>query len=181
MLRWFYLAPIYGVFGGVALRLALSFLLVCGFDSFSLVLVVTLVSVRQWVIRPAFSLVGVFLENEFYAVRSLYMWVRFNRCKRSRGVGFEDGILRVCFLNECIVTWTLTLVPSGVLLFCLVFLDWFVLWFFEPVCVGRASEAAGSIASKFEGVYLSARGNCFLLSDLSISLGFCPIRCLAGC
>lgn len=61
------------------------------------------VSVRQWVTRPASSLVGVFPEGEFYAVRSLYMWIRFNGCKRSREVGFEDGILRVCFSNDGIV------------------------------------------------------------------------------
>lgn len=34
-----YLAPTLGVFGGVALRLALSSHFMCGFDSFSLVLV----------------------------------------------------------------------------------------------------------------------------------------------
>lgn len=61
------------------------------------------VSVRQWVTRPASSLVGVFPEGEFYAVRSLYMWIRFNGCKRSQEVGFEDGILRACFSNDGIV------------------------------------------------------------------------------
>ncbi|XP_056842473.1 uncharacterized protein LOC130495194 [Raphanus sativus] len=59
------------------------------------------VSMRQWVTR-------------FCAVFSLYMWVRFNGCRRSQGVGSEEDILQVCFSNDGIVAWTLALVPSGV-------------------------------------------------------------------
>ncbi|KAL0693680.1 hypothetical protein Bca4012_060860 [Brassica carinata] len=73
------------------------------------------------------------------------MWVRFNGCRRSREVGSEDGILRVCFSNDGIVAWKLALVPSG-------------------VHVSGVFEAAGSVASRFEGAYLSARGNCLLVS-----------------
>ncbi|CAH8339035.1 unnamed protein product [Eruca vesicaria subsp. sativa] len=47
--------------------------------------------------------------------------------------------------------------------------------------LGWVSEAAGSVASRFEGAYLSARGNCLFFSDLPARFGLCPIRCLAGC
>ena len=66
---------------------------------------------------------------------------------------------------------------------CVCRVSWLVrVWILQiGLCQVGCSEAAGAVASRFEGAYLSvARGNQLLVFDLPAPLGLSLSRCLAS-